>query len=412
LAKLASHDRVTALTSEALYATPNAIASDYARFKVAERLLLSGHSHQAWPDVGFEGQQQAWLDAAEYVDEKWERAFARAERVREGYRRVLDDPNGEIALGPATHDLLIKWLSCLPLARRPRIVTTDSEYHSARRQLDRLGESGIVEIVKVAARPAESVGERIAAEIDGRTSAAIVSAVFYENAHLAGDLAAVSEACHRHGVELLVDAYHALNVIPFRLGAWRLENAWITGGGYKYLQLGEGNAFLRIPPGRDPRPVVTGWFAEFDTMTDRKDSSRVAWGRVTSRFASGTYDPTSQYRASEVFDYFARRGLTPELLHEVYRHQVGLLAERFDALGVDPAVIDRDRAVPLERTGAFLALRSPAAGKLRQELFRRGVWCDHRGEIVRFGPAPYLSDRQLEDAVEALGEAVRSLARS
>jgi len=36
-----------------LYASPNAIARHYSQFRVAERLLLTGHSHQAWPDRGF-----------------------------------------------------------------------------------------------------------------------------------------------------------------------------------------------------------------------------------------------------------------------------------------------------------------------------------------------------------------------
>ena len=34
-------------------------------------VLLTGHSHQAWPDVAFDAQKQAWLDAAEQVDDKW-----------------------------------------------------------------------------------------------------------------------------------------------------------------------------------------------------------------------------------------------------------------------------------------------------------------------------------------------------
>ncbi len=389
-----------------LYASPNAIAGDYSRFRVSERLLLSGHSHQAWPDAGFEGQQQAWLDAAEHVDEKWERAFARAERVREGYRRVLGDPDGEIALGPATHDLLVKWLSSLPLRDRPRIVTTDAEFHAARRQLDRLGETAL-EIARVPARPAESVGERIAAAVDDRTAAAYVSAVFFDDARIAGGLDGALAACRGVGAELLVDAYHALNVIPFRLADVGLEDAWITGGGYKYMQLGEGNAFLRVPPARDPRPIVTGWFAEFDTMTGRKDAGAVVWGGVASRFAGATYDPTSHYRASEVFDYFARLGLTPELLRDVSRHQIGLMMEGFDALDLDPAVIARDSSVPKDRIGGFLALRSPRAGVIRRELLKRGVWSDHRGEILRLGPAPYLSDPQIEAAVGILGEVCR-----
>ena len=73
------------MTPDDLYASPNALAPHYSRFRVRERLLLTSHSHQAWPDVGFEAQQQAWLDAAEYVDEKWDRAFAMADRCRAGW---------------------------------------------------------------------------------------------------------------------------------------------------------------------------------------------------------------------------------------------------------------------------------------------------------------------------------------
>ena len=133
---------------EPLYASPNALAPHYRRSRVAERLLLTGHSHQAWPDVGFEAQQQAWLDAAEHLDAKWERAFAMADRVRRGFARLLDDPQGTIALGANTHELVVRWLSALRLGRRPRLVTTTAEFHTIRRQLDRLAEEGIA-VVKV-----------------------------------------------------------------------------------------------------------------------------------------------------------------------------------------------------------------------------------------------------------------------
>ena len=118
------------LKPEDLYESPNALARHYARFRVDERLLLTGHSHQAWPDCGFEAYKRAWLDAAEHVDEKWERAFAMAERVRQGYARLLGDEAGSIALSASTHDLVIRFLSALPLRERPRIVTTDGEYHT------------------------------------------------------------------------------------------------------------------------------------------------------------------------------------------------------------------------------------------------------------------------------------------
>ena len=45
-----------------------------------------------------------------------------------------------------------------------------------------------------------------------------------------------------HGAELLIDAYHHLNVVPFRMT--RLERAYVVGGGYKYCQAGEGACFF------------------------------------------------------------------------------------------------------------------------------------------------------------------------
>lgn len=389
-----------------LFQDPNPLAPRYRAFRVEERLLLSGHSHQAWPDCARDGQLEAWDDAACLVDEKWERAFAKAERVRRGYAALLDDPDGEYALAAGTHDLLVRFLSALPLRSRSRLVTTDGEFHSIRRQLDRLAEEGI-EVVKVKADPADTVVERLSAEVTDRTAAVFVSAVFFHNSHRVPHLAALAERCTRQGVELVVDAYHAVNVAPISIRADGLGGAFVTGGGYKYCQLGEGNGFLRIPPGRALRPVITGWFSEFTALTARRHDG-VEYGRGPDRFAGATYDPVSHYRAAAVFDFFEREGLTPALLREVSQHQVGRLIQRFDALDLDPAVVARDRVTPLDRLAGFLALKSPRAGELSKALLARGVYTDFRGVVLRLGPAPYLSDRQLDAAMAHLGEVARA----
>jgi kynureninase len=393
------------ITADALFATPNALAPHYSRFRVAERLPLTGHSHQAWPDVGFAAQQQAWLDAAELVDDKWDRAFAMADRVRAGFARLLDDPGGHIALGANTHELVVRFLSALPLGARPRLVTTDGEFHTLRRQLDRLAEAGI-EVIRVPSQPAALVAERLAKMVTDRTAAVLVSAVLYENAHIVPDLNITLEACHRLGAELLVDAYHALNVVPFSLAAERLGGAYVVGGGYKYCQLGEGNAFLRLPADCALRPVITGWYSEFGLLASAPAPGQVPYGSGPDRFAGATYDPTSHYRAAAVFEFFEHQGLAPPLLRAVSQHQVGLLSRKFDELGLDPRIIDRDRSVALDALGGFLALHAPRAEALARALRQRGVWTDCRGETLRLGPAPYLSDRQLEDSVERLHQAV------
>ena len=395
------------LTPNDLYRSPNALACDYSHFRVGERLLLTGHSHQAWPDVAFEGQKRAFLEAAEYVDDKWPRAFAVADRVRRGWARLLDDVPERVALGQSVHELFVRWLSALPLRERPRLVTTDGEYHSTRRVVDRIAEEGI-EVVKVSAAPASTLAERLAAAVDHRTAAAMVSSVLYRTAEIVPNLSAVARACAQHGAELLVDAYHHLNIVPFSIGALGLERAYVTGGGYKYCQLGEGNAFLRFPADCALRPVVTGWFSEF-ALKEKMPARGVVYGEGPARFAGATYDPTSHYRAAEVFDFFAARELTPALLREASQHQVGLVIARFDAFDADPKLVTRDRTVALSDIAGYLAVRSPRAGDICKQLHDAGVYTDYRADVLRIGPAPYLSDAQVEEAMARLGRVVAAL---
>jgi kynureninase len=181
----------------------------------------------------------------------------------------------------------------------------------------------------------------------------------------------------------------------------------VVGGGYKYCQLGEGNCFLRIPQDCALRPMITGWFAEFDTLAAGEAAPPVAYGPGAARFAGATYDPTSHYRAARVFDFFEQEDLTPEFLREVSQHQVGFLARSFDALDPDPRVITRDHAVTLPELGGFLALQSARAAELCRQLRDRGVLTDYRADVLRLGPAPYLSDAQLREAMQALGSVIK-----
>jgi kynureninase len=384
----------------------NPLARHYTRFRVGERLLLTGHSHQAWPDVALEGQVEAFDDAALCVDDKWERALGKAERVRDGFRAFLGDPAGELALGASTHELVLRFLSALDLRARPRLVTTDGEFHTVRRQLGRLGEDWL-NVVRVEARPADTLAERLAAATDDRTAAVLVSAVLFEDARIVPQLDTLADECAARGVELLIDAYHALGAVPFSTP----EQSWVVGGGYKYLQLGEGNCFLRLPEhAHGLRPAITGWFAEFAALAEAPGPGQVAYGRGSAAFAGSTYDPTSHYRAARVFDFFVQQGLTPHTLRASYRRQVDLLAAHVDALDLPDGLITRDRITPLERFGGFLALRCMHAGDLQRALAARGVLTDSRGTFLRLGPAPYLADAQLEEAVAALGSAAREIA--
>jgi kynureninase len=378
------------------------LADHYSLFRVTKRVLLTGHSHQAWPDVSFEAQHQAWRDAAELVDQKWDRAAEQAALVQAGFRRLLNDPSGDIALGQNTHELVIRLLSALPLGTRRTLITTDGEFHTIRRQLDRLAEEGL-NIIAVPSRPTDTLADRLSTVVDDRVACVLMSSVLYQTAEIVPNLAIVARACARHGVTLLVDAYHHLNVVPFRLTELGLEEAFVTGGGYKYCQLGEGNAFLRVPPGCQLRPVLTGWFSEFAELDDAPTPHHVEYGAGAARFAGATYDPTSHYRAAAVFRFHEQHGLSADHLREINQRQVGILKHAFERLDVDSAVA---AIVPMpdDRRGGFLAIQTSHARDLSRALRTRDIFTDFRGDILRLGPAPYVSDQQLRDAMEGLLE--------
>ncbi len=393
---------------EDLYNSPNKLAAHYSKFKVEDRMLFTGHSHQAWPDCGFEAQQEAWTDAANLVDDKWENAFQKAEDVKTGYSKLLGNKSGYITLGSNTHELLARLFSALPLKEKKRFITTDGEFHTIRRQMDRLIEEGF-EVIKIPSFPVAEVAEKLASACNEHTAAVLVSSVFFNSGLIVPGLNELAEVCAKNDTALIIDAYHHLNVVPFSVEENNLQNTFIVGGGYKYCQLGEGNAFLRFPKDCELRPVMTGWYSEFTALSSKKKSGEVVYGKKGDLLAGATYDPTSHYRAARVFSFFDDMKLTPEFLREVSRHQIGVLIEEFDKLELDPKIVKRDTTVSPENIAGFLVLYADSAGELSEKLKEKNVWTDYRGNVLRFGPAPYISDEQIIESMKVLGQIVKKL---
>jgi kynureninase len=185
---------------------PLALRPHYRQFLTVpdgapRRVLLTGHSHQAWPDVARAGQDEAFVDAALHVDDKWGRVFALQDELR-GYiaERIGARPR-ELALAASTHELVARFLSALDLRARPHLVTTTGEFHSLDRQLRRLAETG-VEITWVDAAPVDSLAERLAAAVRDDTAAVLASTVLFETAAIVPNLAAVTAAARRRGAQV------------------------------------------------------------------------------------------------------------------------------------------------------------------------------------------------------------------
>ncbi|MCB9624505.1 MAG: aminotransferase class V-fold PLP-dependent enzyme [Sandaracinus sp.] len=368
--------------------SPDALRPHYSRFLSADRVLLTGHSHQAWPDVAREGVIEAFDDAARHVDDKWGPASEAADAVRAAIVAEIGGAPEDVALAQNTHELVTRFLSALPWRERRHVVTTDGEFHSMRRQLARLEEEG-VEITRVSVAEPHTLAERLAAAIRPDTAALLASTVLFETSTVVPHLGRACEAAHAVGAEVLLDAYHHVRALPWSEIDAR---AFVTGGGYKYAQWGEGVCFLRVPAGSALRPVYTGWFSDFASLASAQ-SGPTRYGKTGSdRFAGSTYDPTSHYRARAVARFHAAQGMSTEALRALSLHQTTRLLDALDGYEV------RTPRAPDAR-GGFVTVRVPNASEIVTALRSKGVLTDARGENLRFGPAPYVTDDELDRAM-------------
>lgn len=384
------------------------LQADAERPDASPPILLTGHSHQAWPLAAREGMLAYFDDTARYVDDKWGRVAAVADEVRRKILVRLGFPESDaLAFGKSTHELVYRLLTCLP--RGARVVVTTGEFHSLDRQLRRLAEEGL-SVEWVDAHPRASLAERLAAATTADTALVALSAVLFEDAYVVRDIERVLERARQVGAVALVDAYHAFNVVPLseteQLGpAW--DDAFVTAGGYKYGQMGEGVCFLRLPPSAEAmRPVYTGWFADFASLEKprgKRSVDRVDYASGGDRFAGATFDPVSLYRARAVLEHFDRFELDARTLRAISVRQTSLLVDRLCAAGA--SIVSPEDA---HHRGGFVAVRCADAHAVVRSLRSQGVFVDARGDALRAGPAPYLLDDELERGAAAIAAAVRT----
>ncbi|MES2120101.1 MAG: class V aminotransferase [Pseudomonadota bacterium] len=363
-----------------------------------DRLHFASHSHHLWPDASFEGQVEAWEHAARLADAKWDTVMD--EVWPEAQARVAAElgtgqPDA-IVFSSNTHDFLLRIASACPRPdpQRLRVLTSDGEFHSARRQFARWAEDGWLALETV------SLDQLLAAARVGGHDLIMVSQVQFGSGLIFDAVEELAALARPEGPWVVIDGYHAFMALEQPFGEAAARTAFYLGGGYKYAMAGEGCAFMHAPPGFGPRPPVTGWFAEFEDLSLPPGS--VGYAKDATRFLGATFDPSGLYRFTAIQRMLADNGLNTA---RISAYVVQLQQQLLDGIG-GTALGGVELLNPLDGGphARFLAFRSPDAQRWYAELRNQHCITDVRGDVLRIGFGIYQDESDVERLAKMIGQ--------
>jgi selenocysteine lyase/cysteine desulfurase len=353
-----------------------------------ERLHMAAHSHHLWPDASFDGQVECWNDAARLADRKWDRIMG--EVWPDAQRNVAAELGTgrpeSIVFAPNTHELLVRLFAAASEKWPIRVLTSNGEFHSARRQFARWEESGAAVVERVPAEPFDTFSGRFLDHAkSGDHDFIFVSQVLFGSGRIFDRVDELAELARPDGPWVVIDGYHAFMAIEAPFSGKAAQSAFYLGGGYKYAMAGEGCAFLHAPPGFGPRPRITGWYAEFEDLTLPPGS--VGYAKDAMRFMGATFDASGLYRFNAIQRMLRENDLTTK---RISAHVEALQLKLLDALS-NTVFASADVLNPLDgqRHARFLAFRSPNAQRWCRELAGRNCIVDVRGDVLRIGLGLY-----------------------
>ena len=362
------------------------------------RIHFAAHSHHLWPDASYDGHLAAWHDAATLADRKWEKIFGEViPEAQDNVARELKLPDrSTIAFSANTHEFLSRaFVTKYEDLRRPmEALTTDGEFHSFRRQSARWEEAGFLRRHIVPCEPFNTFGERFLAAARERSYDIIfLSHVMFRTGLRFDGIEELAGYAKPDGTWVMFDLYHSFMAMPCDFASVA-DRVFLLGGGYKYAMAGENAAYLHAPPGFAPRPLQTGWFADFGKIEAKQNE--VGYSADGARFFGATFDATGIYRLNAVCAALAREKLDTAAIAAhcaTLRETMARMIANGDAGVLREAELLRPNAeAPHAR---FLALRHPKATEWKARLMAANVITDARDDILRIGFGLYQDEEDV-----------------
>ncbi len=241
--------------------------------------------------------------------------------------------------------------------------------------------------------------ERLLEAIDEQTLLVPISHVIFRSAYIQ-DAKAIIDKAHKVGAHVVLDTFQSLGTVPVDVQALNVDFA--CGGVLKWLCGGPGVAYLYVRPdlGKRLQPKFTGWFAHENSFEFAIGPTRYA--EPPYRFMNGTTQIATIEAAHPGIKIIRKVGV--HKIREKSKRMTGRLIELADQHGWR---VNSPRAA--EQRGGTVSIDMPDSQQVSRELLARDIIVDWRPKAgVRFSPHFYNTDAEVESAVAAVVEILKS----
>lgn len=356
------------------------------------------------PPLSVHQAMRSFLDDWRDYGEKWEEWLLEIVKARDLFARLIGATLAEVACVPNVSSALAAIGSALPLQPGQNVVVSELNFPTNVYIWHALKRKGLLSEVRVLkAKNGEVPTSDFERAIDDKTAAVSLDYVSWING-CKEDIRSVTQIAHSHGTLMLVDAFHAVGVMPVDVRELGVDV--LTCGTYKWLMGPHGTAFLYVKGDVLERlePAIVGWHGISDSVVARVLSKQETFGRPfdltgvvpakdATRFEWGTWSIITVAGAKAALEFtlkYAPRDRWPMIERLNERLSDGL-RKKGRHITSPP-----DR----ERRSGILTFEVDDAAKMARKLLEEHVVVAPRVNTLRVSPHFYNTDREIDILLE------------
>ena len=349
---------------------------------------------------------QSFLDEWRDNGEKWEAWLLEIVKTRELFANLIGAKLEEIACVPNVTSGLAAVATALRIKPRQNIVVSELNFPTNVYIWHSMKQRGLISEIRVLRQKDGQIPLRdFEKAIDDKTAAVSVDYVSWING-CREDIANVAKIAHSHRALMLVDAFHAVGVMP--IDVHKLDVDVLTCGTYKWLMGPHGAAFLYVNRKilGDLDPSIVGWHGISDSVIARVLGKRDTFGKPfdlddvdpakdATRFEWGTWSVISVVGSKAAIEFTLKY---PPNEREPLIDK--LTTRLLDGLKKK----ERKITSPLEKTrrSGIVTFEVADAAKVAQKMQSEGVIVAPRVNTLRVSPHFFNTENEIDAFLEKI----------